>query len=70
MMIIDAPPKLLDGLNCKSKDENIGRRRNWGALPGLQHFKGRGACWNFGMRTKKIDKQVNYSHELAQTCTN
>ncbi len=26
-------PKLLDGLNCESKNENNGRRRNWGMLP-------------------------------------
>jgi hypothetical protein len=29
--------------------ENNGRVRNWGVLPGLQHFGGRGACYNFGM---------------------
>jgi len=40
--LIDAPPKLLDGLSCESKEENNGRRRNWDALPGSQHFKGKG----------------------------
>jgi len=24
-------------------------------------------CWSFGMGIRKIDKQVNYSHGLAQT---
>jgi hypothetical protein len=59
-------PKLLNGLNCKSKSEDDGRR-SWGALPDSQHFKGRGACWNFEIETRKIDKQINYSHGLAQT---
>jgi hypothetical protein len=31
-------PKLLDGLDCESKGENIGMRRSWGALLGSQHF--------------------------------
>jgi hypothetical protein len=47
--------KLFDGLNRKSKDENNGRR-NWGTLPGSQHFGGKGVCWSFGMGTKMIDK--------------
>ncbi len=55
-------PNLLDGFNCKSKGDDNGRRRSWGALPGSQHFRGRGVCWSFGMGTRKIDKQVNYSH--------
>jgi hypothetical protein len=42
-------PKLLDGFNYKSKGEDNGRRRNWGALPGSQHFAGRGVCWSFEM---------------------
>ncbi len=36
-------------------------------FPSLQHFGGRGACWNFRMGTRKIDKQLNYSHGPAQT---
>jgi len=28
---------------------------------------GRRACWSFEMGTRKIDKQFNYSHKLAQT---
>ncbi len=35
-------------------------------FPSSQHFGGRGVCWNFGMGTRKIDKQVNYSHGPAQ----
>jgi len=27
----------------------------------------RGACWNSKMGIRKIDKQVNYSHEPTQT---
>ncbi len=34
---------------------------------GSQHFKGKKACWSFGMRIMTSDKQVNYSHEPAQT---
>jgi hypothetical protein len=50
-----------------TKSENNRRIRSWGMLPGSQHFGGRMACWNFGMGTKKSDKQVNYSHWPAQT---
>jgi hypothetical protein len=53
--------------HCKSKGENNGRRRSWGTLLGSQHFEGRGACRGSEMGTRKIDKQLNYSHELAQT---
>jgi len=31
------------------------------------HFGGKRACWSFGMGTRKIDKQINYSYEPAQT---
>jgi hypothetical protein len=27
----------------------------------------RGACWSFGMGTKKSDKHVNYSYQYTQT---
>ncbi len=60
-------PKFLDGLNCESKGEDIKRKRSWSVLLGWQHFKGRGACWSFEMGIRKIDKQLNYSHGLAQT---
>jgi hypothetical protein len=49
-----------------SKVENNIRRRSWGVLPGSQHFEGRGACWSSGMGIRMIDKQLNYSQELAQ----
>jgi len=42
-------PKLLDGLNYKSKGENIKMRKSLGALFNSQHFGGRGACWSFEM---------------------
>jgi hypothetical protein len=53
--------------NFESKDEDSEKGKNWGALLGLQHFKGRGARWSSGMRIRKINKQVNYSHGPAQT---
>jgi len=43
MMILLMHPKLLDGLNCKSKDENNGRRRSWVTFLSSSHFEGRGA---------------------------
>jgi hypothetical protein len=51
----------------KSKGEYSERRKSWGALPNSLHFGGRGVCWSSGMGTRKIDKQLNYSHEPAQT---
>jgi hypothetical protein len=48
------------------KGENNERTRSWGTLLGSQHFGSRGACWSFGMGIRKSDKQVNYSHRLAQ----
>lgn len=36
-------PKLLNELNCESKNKNIERRRNWGALLSSQHFEDKGA---------------------------
>jgi hypothetical protein len=48
-MNVDATLKLLDGLSCESKEEDNGRRKNWGALLGLSHFEGKGACWSSGM---------------------
>ncbi len=36
-------------------------------LSSSQHFGGRRACWSSGMGTRKIDKQLNYSHEPTQT---
>ncbi len=59
-------PKLFDALNYESKDEGSGRR-SWGMLPSSQHFEGRRVCWSSMIGTRMNDKQVNYSHELAQT---
>jgi hypothetical protein len=28
----------------KSKGEDNGKKKNWGAFPGLQHFGGKGVC--------------------------
>jgi len=39
---------------------------SWGMFPNLQHFEGRGACWGYGMGTKKNDKQINYSPRPTQ----
>jgi hypothetical protein len=49
------------------KGENNGRIKSCDTLPGSWHFGGKGACWSFEMKTRKNDKQVNYSHEFAQT---
>jgi len=43
MMILSMHPKLLDGLNCKSKDENNGKRRSWVTFLNSSHFEGRRA---------------------------
>jgi hypothetical protein len=55
------------GPNYESKGENNERRRSSGVLLDSQHFRVRGVCWSSKMGTKKIDKQIIYSHELAQT---
>jgi len=60
-------PKILDGLNYESKSEDNRKKRGWGALFGTQHFEGRGAFWSSGIKTRKIEKQFNYSHKPAQT---
>ncbi len=57
---------LMDSI-VSPKGENNGRTRSWGTLLDSQHFGGRRACWSSGMGTRKSDKQVNYSHRLAQT---
>ncbi len=33
-----------------------------GYFPSFAAFWGKGLCWSSEMRTKKNDKQVNYSH--------
>jgi hypothetical protein len=60
-------PTLLERLKCKFQSENGGRKNSLGTFYSLEHFGGRGVCWSSGMGTRKSDKQVNYSHRLAQT---
>jgi hypothetical protein len=48
----------------KWKQQN---KKEWGTFPSLQHFGGRGACWNTRMGIRIDDKRVNYSHELTKT---
>jgi hypothetical protein len=50
-------PKLLDGFNYESKDENCERTRSWGAFPGSQHFGGKGAWWSFGMGLERVTNE-------------
>ncbi len=59
-------PKLFDGFNYESKGENNKRRRSSIVLLGSQHFEGRKVL-ELQDGTRKIDKQFNYSYELAQT---
>ncbi len=36
---------------------NIEKEKSWGTLFNSQYFKGRGACWNYGMGLGQIHKQ-------------
>ncbi len=47
-------PKLLDGLNYKSKGEESRRKRNWSALPSLQDFEGRRVCQSSRMGLERL----------------
>jgi hypothetical protein len=76
-MYFDAPPNSLMGSIVSPKGENNERIRSWGTLPNLQHFGGRGVCWNSGMGTRKSDKQVDnlaigpsFGHNLCFKCPN
>jgi hypothetical protein len=62
-------PTLLERLEYESESENNERKKRWSKMLLLssQHFKGKGACWNFGMGIKTNNKWVNYSHKPAQT---
>jgi hypothetical protein len=62
----DTPLNSLMESTLNPKGENNERIGSCSTLFGSQHFGGRGLCWSFGMGTKKSDKQVNYSHELAK----
>jgi hypothetical protein len=57
----------LTNLTVNPKVKTVGKKRNWGTPPNLQHFKGIRVCWNSGMEIKMSDKRVNYSHGLTQT---
>ncbi len=59
--------KFFDGFNYESKDENNGRKRNWGVLFGSQHFEDKKVCCNSRIGTRMNNKQINYSHRLART---
>jgi hypothetical protein len=45
----DAPPNSLMDSIVNPNGENNERIMSWGMFLGLQHFKGRRACWSFGM---------------------
>ncbi len=60
--LFDTPPNSLMDSTMSPKGENNERVRNWGTLPGSQHFEGKRACWSSGMGTRKSDKQVIPSH--------
>jgi hypothetical protein len=47
---------ILNGLNCKYKGENNGRRRSWGTYPGSQHFTDKRACWSFAMGLRRLTR--------------
>jgi hypothetical protein len=51
-------PKLLDGLNYESKDEDNGRRRSWGALLGLQHFRVEGHAGTSGWELRRLTSKL------------
>jgi hypothetical protein len=42
-------PKILDGLNDKSKGEDNKRKRSWGTFLNSWHFGSKGACWSSEM---------------------
>jgi hypothetical protein len=64
---IDAPPNSLMDSIVSPKGWKQRKGKELGTFFGSQHFGGRGACWSSRMGTRKIDKQVNHSHRLAQT---
>jgi hypothetical protein len=59
-------PKLLDGLNWKSKGENNGRRRNWACSLIRNISRDKRACWSSRMGLG-WGQRANYSCGLAQT---
>jgi hypothetical protein len=64
----DAPPIFLEGFKCEFESENNGRKKEFGLCSlTCSTSRVRGARWSFKMETRMSDKQVNYSHKLAQT---
>jgi len=56
-------PQAPYGFNYESKEEDNKKRRSWGALLGLQHFGGRGACWGFKMGIRRsISKSTTHTN--------
>jgi hypothetical protein len=50
-------PKFLKEPKCGSQSEIMGKKRSQCMFFRLQHFKGRKACWNSGLRLKQTHKQ-------------
>ncbi len=62
----DTPPSsLMDSLQVQRWSQQ--KEKATGTLRNSQHFGGKRACWSSKMGTKNINKQLNYSHKLAQT---
>ncbi len=40
-----------------AQNETTKKEKSLGMFPNLQHFKGKKACWSFGMGLKRIHKQ-------------
>jgi hypothetical protein len=64
--IIDAPPKLLERLKCKSKTQNNKKQIGVHSLT-CNTPRVKGLCWNFEMGSNTSDKRFKYSYERAQT---
>jgi len=62
-MFNDAPPNSLMDLTTNPKGENNGRIRNWGTLPGSQHFRVEGHVRALGWGLEKvINKSITHTH--------
>jgi hypothetical protein len=55
----------IEGGGVATGEDNT--RKNYSAFTGSQHFEGKKSMLEFGIRIKKIDKQLNYSHKPTQT---
>jgi hypothetical protein len=58
-----------DAPNCESKGEDNGRRRNWGAFPDSQHFRGRGSCWSSRMGLGKMISNQSLTRTFTKQIT-